>query len=64
MTDLMIHTNRRFETAKVQALTGAGRMWLNENYVMVVDGCVTMSLDGAVELELAAERAGLTTCGR
>ena len=59
MVDLMIITNRRFETAAVNAESDAGLTWLNEHMVSVQDGTITVSLEGAVDIERDATKAGL-----
>jgi hypothetical protein len=60
MTDLRITPNRRNEQALVHALTPAGDEWLHEAIFMTADDAgVLVSLDGALEIEREAGRAGL-----
>lgn len=59
MTDILIIPNRWNEQALVNPTTKAGERWLSEFILVDEDGAVTLSLEGAREVEREATRDGL-----
>ena len=59
MTDILIIPNRWNEQALVNPTTQAGAAWLSEFILVDEDGAVTLSLEGAREVEREATRDGL-----